>query len=561
MRSENKSLSNLFRAARNEAEPDLVKPDEIQRLLGNPVMPHVPLTSRIGQHLSKRLLSTPFRLGTTMMTTATLATIGGVALHSLLFGSVGQGVVKHNPLNTSSKVSATLSSNSQNNETTIVSPVSRIALHPTAQKTMLTEEPAIVKASKSDPALDSLKPIELSVDQLNRLGVVLSENGDIIVYEKAGDGITPYTFPANGSVRVQFGLEDHLTMSDVPGIQVLDRMPRLITESNGVKRFYTFERDTSVLKLINGIKDSIRLTELGIAQDEGENDSVDSERVVKAFGFIKNVEDSSMWSNKAGENLNVDSMLQSLNIDPSKIKGQVQIKINLETDGDSNSALNWSKNIKGGFNIDSILRSLGVDPAVKGNVQVHIGSADSGSIGMKLPKHGIHNFQNAMKSSLHFMEEFHHSLESLSPLMENFQRSMEAEIKLDSLIPIRVRNLNNAGHPNELIFWYEPTPEVTNLLPATVYTKVEAKPQHVTLSVYPNPTNGLAVVHYELKDAQQADFSIYNLLGQKLLDAGSTSGKTGDSKIDLSSLDAGMYLLITTTDNGDREIERIVLEK
>ena len=132
-------------------------------------------------------------------------------------------------------------------------------------------------------------------------------------------------------------------------------------------------------------------------------------------------------------------------------------------------------------------------------------------------------------------------------------------INLDHLIPIRVRNTKNAAHPNELIFWYEPTPEVTAAIPEASISTTQSK--QLAISVYPNPTNGPAQIHYSLSGARKAYFSVRNLLGQKVLDGGMTSGSSGDMKLDLSSLDAGVYLLVTTTDNGERDVERVVVAK
>jgi hypothetical protein len=134
-------------------------------------------------------------------------------------------------------------------------------------------------------------------------------------------------------------------------------------------------------------------------------------------------------------------------------------------------------------------------------------------------------------------------------------------IQLEHLIPIRVRNTKNAEHPNEAIFWYEPTPEVTNLLPQSTVLSSNMAIKHVAVSVYPNPTNGPATVHYDLTGGKSATFSIHNLLGATMLECGATSGTSGDQKIDLSSLEAGVYLLITTTDDGEKDMERIVLTK
>ena len=113
-----------------------------------------------------------------------------------------------------------------------------------------------------------------------------------------------------------------------------------------------------------------------------------------------------------------------------------------------------------------------------------------------------------------------------------------------------------------MIFWYDSIPELENLLPSKAQTaSVEAKAKHVAMSVYPNPTNGPATVHYELNDASKATFSIHNLLGQKMMDAGTTNGMIGDLDLNLSTLDAGVYLLISTTEAGDKTVERIVVTK
>jgi hypothetical protein len=54
---------------------------------------------------------------------------------------------------------------------------------------------------------------------------------------------------------------------------------------------------------------------------------------------------------------------------------------------------------------------------------------------------------------------------------------------------------------------------------------------------------------------------VRNLLGQEVLNGGMASGSTGDVNLDLSQLPAGVYLLITTTDNGERDVERVVVTK
>ena len=143
----------------------------------------------------------------------------------------------------------------------------------------------------------------------------------------------------------------------------------------------------------------------------------------------------------------------------------------------------------------------------------------------------------------------------------NLNDFLSNSINLNGLVPIRVINTKNAAHPNELIFWYEPSPELTAAMPAAVNPVPAVQSKQLAISVYPNPTMGPATVHYELSDAPRAYFSVRNLLGQEVLNGGMTSSTTGDAPLDLSQLPAGVYLLITTTDNGERDVERVVVTK
>ncbi|HEY3876257.1 MAG TPA: T9SS type A sorting domain-containing protein, partial [Candidatus Kapabacteria bacterium] len=138
---------------------------------------------------------------------------------------------------------------------------------------------------------------------------------------------------------------------------------------------------------------------------------------------------------------------------------------------------------------------------------------------------------------------------------------MENSLDMSNLIPIRVVNNKNPDHPNELIFWYDATPEVEAALPPFPASVPPVAMKGISVSVYPNPTNGLAKVHYELANAPKAHFTMRNLLGQVVMDGGWSADATGDEALDLSQLPAGVYLLVTTTENGDRDVERVVVAK
>ena len=61
-----------------------------------------------------------------------------------------------------------------------------------------------------------------------------------------------------------------------------------------------------------------------------------------------------------------------------------------------------------------------------------------------------------------------------------------------------------------------------------------------TLTVYPNPTNGVLTVHHSAFRIHHSEFQIANLMGQTLLTGQITAE---NQQIDVSSLPQGMYFI------------------
>lgn len=144
---------------------------------------------------------------------------------------------------------------------------------------------------------------------------------------------------------------------------------------------------------------------------------------------------------------------------------------------------------------------------------------------------------------------------------EHFYRKQSGDTtSWSSLIPIRVTNYNTPEH-HTLIFWYERTPEVLNIVPRSAVEKADARPKNLEVSVYPNPTSGVTNVHYVVKNGEPVTINVVNLLGQKLIEGGTRQDQHGDLSLDLSSLEPGVYLLIATLQNGEKAVERVVVTK
>jgi hypothetical protein len=493
-----KSLNDLFRAARDEANPELISEPDAEQLLANGTMRSLPTEQTIGQQLYGLLWTSPLKIGITTMTTATCIALG-------VFAFWPQTATNNSLTSQGTKTTHGAYRTHRSHETaTAATPNSLL-------QTLIGQAPAFHKAEVlPTPAApiataDSLHPIELSPEQLAQLGIVLEDNGDIDFYtqSKTTGEVNKFGLPPTWGVRLHLG--ETFSQNDLAGVRIPNFPPRLVTALNGAKRLFSFESDTSFTKMVGNRKMTVQM----------HNDS----RFAPGADTLQNVRvEIKVFDDSSSNNARRSAMPKGTHVFINK---------NISTD---RGAMETTRNG------DTIIRKIEALDLVESDTTIQRRPSVFGNYDL--------------------------SVADAEDRAKFWARDAQASnsINLDHLIPIRVRNMKNAAHPNELIFWYEPTPEVTAAVPdESVSTTPQSK--KLAISVYPNPTNGPATIHFDLAGAPKAYFSVRNLLGQKVMDGGTTSGLSGDMKLDLSSLDAGVYLLVTTTDNGERDVERVVVAK
>ncbi len=79
------------------------------------------------------------------------------------------------------------------------------------------------------------------------------------------------------------------------------------------------------------------------------------------------------------------------------------------------------------------------------------------------------------------------------------------------------------------------------------------------VEIYPNPTNGLFTLNYELYNSNKVQISLYNSIGQ-LMQLTDVSTSKGTQTFDLSEYDWGVYYVVLQS-NGQRMTKRVVLMK
>lgn len=155
--------------------------------------------------------------------------------------------------------------------------------------------------------------------------------------------------------------------------------------------------------------------------------------------------------------------------------------------------------------------------------------------------------------------------------------------KINTLVPILVRKATtvtrnsreNVDYDNGVIFWCEPSPELTQALTSQSVNEhpfnTTVTNQPVTTStgalsnaqIYPNPAWATTTVHFTLAEPRMVAFSVHNILGKKMLDCGEVEYGAGEQSrtLSLDGLSDGMYMVVMTTDHGEQMIQRIVVRR
>jgi hypothetical protein len=158
---------------------------------------------------------------------------------------------------------------------------------------------------------------------------------------------------------------------------------------------------------------------------------------------------------------------------------------------------------------------------------------------------------------------------------------IDAKFKdVDQLVPILLREdrTSDSVSSRDLIFWYQPTPELLEALPENSRDLVKqiagvSDPgQHASVKevqgaihkavAYPNPSKGMFSLNLSMDTKRELTFTVRNLLGQELThSAANVAGGTSSQSLDLTRLADGVYLLDITSDAGERSVHRIVIAR
>jgi hypothetical protein len=468
--------------------------------------------------------------------------------------------------------------------------------------------------------LGGIKPIEPTNAELQKLAIIFDDNGDVVYYfhdAQQNGKTTRHIFPQRAGMKF---LSTAISNADTAGVSIPDFYPRMVTNADGQKRFFHFEESNFIHNSTkDGTLDSSNRSSLVVSQvidgdDEGnevprtpptpprmiltdqqvvtatDNNGDIGDNHGEAHNIIETLTDT---TDAHGDHLitkkrmlvngtantamkrRVDSIMKSMGITPQKGQKMV-IRMNVNTSANASSMMHdsaFSRNHGAslGERFDSSMASfkqLNLDSI---GTMIKIMNIDSmaysslrglDSVGVTLKRMNLDSLGTMFR---------HMNLDSL--IHRSFEEIKLHQPDINKLIPVVVKNRNH-GHRNDLILWYDATPKVLAQLPKDGIINAPASATVngalSSLSVFPNPTATSTTVRYHLGESRSVVFAVYSLLGQKMLDGddaarggsiGAQAAGEAELKLDVSKLNAGVYLLIAKTDHGEQLTQRLVIEK
>lgn len=100
---------------------------------------------------------------------------------------------------------------------------------------------------------------------------------------------------------------------------------------------------------------------------------------------------------------------------------------------------------------------------------------------------------------------------------------------------------------------FNPYQTALDQCPTATMDVIELSKEEISFNVYPNPSNSVVNVDFELKNKNDVTVSIMNTVGQTVVsnNLGSVSG-VQSTQLDVSSLESGMYIVRVQTANGEQ---------
>ena len=415
--------------------------------------------------------------------------------------------------------------------------------------------------------VEGIKPVTPTQEQVEQLGIDLAPNGNITYCFRSSYNDKPVThiFMPNAGTKLAIDDTDAgMNASLLPSSSV-----RMITNVDGAKRFFHFE-EHHFIPFHNlqkfGINDSALSGEIrsSITMD---GDVPDSALIQKIIHVVKEVRTN--YGNDAVPNdLNIAKDESDVDI-PGMSRGSIDStirrihrimlqKVTLNIDSSYNDE-----------NLDEELHTQSsLSPNQRKKVEIRINSnSDLPSLGISQP-----DMEQILKQSIDSatLGKLCLTLVKDTKMLVSSDMDQVAlhQPDVNKLVPVLIKNLYNPAKQNALIFWYDPTPELTAILGVTppiaaVNSEKDTKALR-EIEVFPNPATTNTTVRFTLGDARSVSFAIYSLTGQKVLDAGQVPNQqpgTDEYQLDLSGLHAGVYLIVARTDRGEALSQRIVVEK
>ncbi len=200
------------------------------------------------------------------------------------------------------------------------------------------------------------------------------------------------------------------------------------------------------------------------------------------------------------------------------------------------------------------------------------------------------NFKNKYYPSAIAMRSWQYQADSLMAEMESIENELDAYLRVNKLVPVVV-NSSDAGQ--SYIFWYEPTAELIDKLPAR-YSQV-LEPELIALknslldcrlaphpgeksyfevwracsgaienlAISPNPVKTVLTASYLLTSERNCSVALHDLRGAKVSDLSAMASRPAgqiNEQFPISGIAPGLYLLVVSTDNGEQAVQRVIIE-
>ncbi|MEI8135086.1 MAG: T9SS type A sorting domain-containing protein [bacterium] len=465
-------------------------------------------------------------------------------------------------------------------QSAINSPTQQLIALPTAR---FTEEPAKherkveqkIVVINTPAKVEGIKPIELPASKFAAMGLTKKSDGAVSFSQKNENGkIFTMSFPQNS-----WGI----TLDDMPEVTDAPRFaPMIVTDTKGNKRLMQFSSESYGKKIramqINSraedeeidpskiselIKNAIKIG--GKFQIGGNDGDVDYLKVGLDSNEIKNLRDAIKIVAEVNQNG------EEISANPKKMQMHIVVNSDKSISDTSSNGKHRKMVVKMDrhIQIDSSLNasSQQIERATKELTEVitklHLEKLDS--LGEKLNQLKLENDIDVSDNEI----------SNIDLDLADIQKRMN---DLNNLIPVLVRQASSEhADPAEgityddgLIFWYNPDKALSAIVTEaeqkqTTPTQLPTGNAILTKSVlFPNPAKLHTTLHFSLSEPRTLVFSIHDLLGKRVKDGGSITEIAAGSyqhEINLSSLTAGVYLLVITTDKGEQTMQRLVIEK